>query len=245
VASVAREGRLDLYHGTTIHGSEWAELARTGTPAGYYHAKTPFGELFAALPLERRKTVAVAGLGLGQLSCYAKPFESWTFFEIDPLMERIARDKRMFSTFNRCGHQADTVIGDARVSLARAARGQFDLIILDAFTSDAIPVHLLTREALEVYLRALAPGGIIVFHVTNAYLNVKGVVAATIADAGLTQLYKRGGVGGGTFTTELIIAARSEADLEFLSSKTGWLPLSTRPTRPWTDSYSSLADALW
>ena len=127
------------------------------------------------------KRVAVIGLGVGTLAAYAQPAQSWTFYEIDPAVERIARDTTYFNYLEGCGDRCRVVIGDARLSLARAPESQYDLLVLDAFSSDSIPVHLLTSEALTLYLTRLRPGGAILFHISNHHLELAPIVGRLAA----------------------------------------------------------------
>jgi len=151
--------------------------------AAYYNAKGPVGDLFrAAGPFTN---VGVVGLGSGALSCYAERGTSWTFFEIDPLVERIARDPALFTFLQNARGQIDVRIGDGRKKLEEAAAASFDLIVIDAFSSDAIPVRLLTREALQLYISRLKPGGLIALHISNRFLHLEPVVAAVVAATGL------------------------------------------------------------
>ena len=124
------------------------------------------------------------GLGTGGLGCYARPGEVWTFREIDPVVERIARDDRWFHFMAGCGNHPAVVLGDARLTLAADTAARYDLVIVDAFSSDSVPVHLITREALALYFARLKPGGIVLFHVSNRYLDLTPVVARLAADAG-------------------------------------------------------------
>ena len=123
------------------------------------------------------------GLGTGTIACYGRPNETWTFYEIDPLIERIAFNPKYFTYLRDCPPAKRIVLGDARLSLAQAPDSSYDFIVLDAFSSDAIPVHLMTREALQLYLRKLAPGGSIAFHISNRYLNLEPVLVELARDA--------------------------------------------------------------
>src|SRR6185437_9470115 len=127
------------------------------------------GDVFARLPA-RRVNVGVIGLGAGGLAAYGRPGERWTFFELDPEVERIARDPRFFTYITDSRASIRVVLGDGRLSLGHEPDALLDLLVLDAFSSDAIPVHLLTREALQLYLQKLAPGGVLLFHLSNRYL---------------------------------------------------------------------------
>src|SRR5690606_27161810 len=134
------------------------DLARE--PIAYYHREGPLGQVFEALG-SRLGRIGAVGLGAGAAACHRTPGQQWRFFDIDPLVERIARDERWFSYLARCAGDAPVVLGDARLTLADEPDGAFHLLILDAFSSDAIPLHLLTREALALYVRKLAPGGVL------------------------------------------------------------------------------------
>ena len=128
----------------------------------------------------------MVGLGTGSLACYAQPGQDWIFYEIDPLVERIARDPRYFQFLANCGNRPRVVLGDARLTLAAVPDGTYDVLVADAFSSDSIPMHLLTREALALYLRKLAPGGSLLFHISSRTLDLRSVIGALAADAGCT-----------------------------------------------------------
>jgi hypothetical protein len=184
-----------LYHGSTIHGVQRVDSA-TGAPVGarealsYYTPDSPIGRLFRSFPPDHRpKRVGIVGLGAGSLLAYAEPGESWTLYEVDPLVKRIAEDGRFFSYLpeaRKRGVRAAVVLGDARLSLA-AGREAFDVLVLDAFTSDAIPVHLLTREALDLYQKRLSPSGVAAFHVSNRHLDLAPLLRDTAEDLGLAS----------------------------------------------------------
>jgi spermidine synthase len=131
------------------------------------------------------RRVGIVGLGTGELGCYAKPGQQWTFYEIDPLVERIARDRDFFQFMSRCGNEPTVVLGDARLTLERAGDGSYDVLVIDAFSSDSIPTHLLTEEALALYLKKLSARGVVLFHISNRYLDLAPVVAALAFDAGV------------------------------------------------------------
>ena len=234
-----------LRHGSTLHGAQSLEPERRREPLTYYLQRGPLGQIFSATAgLEGRRRVAVVGLGTGTTAAYARPGEEWTFYEIDPGIERIARDTAYFSYLTDALAPARIVLGDARLSLAADARREYDLIVLDAFSSDAIPVHLVTREALETYLARLAPGGLIAFHVSNRYLNLEPVVAALAYDAGLAARAGQGPRGRRRTYESLstwIVVARAEADLGPLTADRSWWRPRIDPDVPvWTDDYSSL-----
>lgn len=233
-----------LRHGSTLHGAQSLEGWRSREPLTYYLMHGPLGKVFAATADRAgSRRVAVVGLGTGTTAAYAQPGEDWTFYEIDPGIERIARDTAYFTYLADSPARTRVVLGDARLSLARETDRTYDLILLDAFSSDAIPVHLMTREALDTYLARLAPRGLIVFHVSNRYLDLEPVVAALAKDRGLIA---RAGVGPRdrrTYesTSTWIAVARTEADLgPLIADAYWWTPRPRADVEPWTDDYSSL-----
>ena len=167
-----------LYNGTTVHGEQAQDAAHRLEPLSYYHPDGPLGQLFVRIDktsLTRR--VAVVGLGAGTIACYERPGEHWTFFEINPADIAIAKNPALFTFLEDCPGQTDIVLGDARLSLMRQPDHEFGMIVLDAFTSDAIPVHLMTRDAMQLYLKKLEPDGLLVYHVSNLHLDLGPVVA--------------------------------------------------------------------
>ena len=249
-----------MYHGTTIHGAErvrevdGSPVRGRPEPLTYYYFGGPLSEGVAAAREAQRalRNVAVVGLGSGSLACHAKAGENWTFFEIDPEVVRLARDPKMFRFMSECAPSAAVVLGDARLTLT-ASPQQFDLIVLDAFSSDAIPVHLLTREALRGYLARLTPHGVILMHISNRHMELLKVVAAIGASEGLVT-YGRQDQSAGNIMTELyanaLVAAlaRSETDLGPLPHK-DWSkaePSTVAPSTvaPWTDDYSDIMGAI-
>jgi hypothetical protein len=177
--AVVRVGRdTALMHGSTLHGLQHADTPRESTL--YFSREGPIGDVIE-LARGRLRNVAVVGLGTGTLATFARPGEHWRFFELDPAVIRIARDRRYFTFL---AENADVVAGDARVELAKD-EGGYDLLVIDAFTSDAIPTHLLTREALATYRTKLAPRAVIAWHVSNRYLDLRPVLGALADDAGL------------------------------------------------------------
>ena len=178
-----------LVHGTTNHGAQSLRPQTKCIPLSYYFPTGPLGHLFRSFQGEQAKSdIAVVGLGAGSTAGYAQPGQRWTFYEIDPTVERIARDPRYFTLLRDCAPQAQVILGDARISLAREPDGTHDLIILDAFSSDAIPVHLLTREALDLYFRKLSPHGVLAFHISNRYFDLRPVLSRLARDAQLGGL---------------------------------------------------------
>ena len=188
-----------LYHGTTIHGAQrlrnddGTPVSGAPAPQTYYYFGGPFAEAISAARAVRGSLdhVAVVGLGTGSLACHRKGREHWTFFEIDPEVIRIARDPRRFEFLSKCAPEMPVVAGDARLTL-EASTDRYDLIVLDAFSSDTIPVHLLTREAVAGYLSKLTPHGVIVAHISNRHLDLAPVVANVAQSLGLAAFLRRG-----------------------------------------------------
>jgi protein-L-isoaspartate O-methyltransferase len=252
------EGRL-LVHGVTVHGAErvrhpdGSAVAGRPEPASYYHRGGPFAEAIAAVRAARPGRglrVAAIGLGVGSLACYSEPGDAWTFLEIDPVVVRIARDTRLFASLTRCAPEAPVVIGDGRLTLADQP-GPFDLIIVDAFSSDAIPVHLLTREAFAGYLDKLAPDGALIFHITNRNMDLRPVVAGSARAHGLTGGIRQIAAAGGgirdtlTGTAMVAMVARESPAMGAAGSAAGWQPLVVpEGFRPWTDDYSNIIDPM-
>ncbi len=175
-----------LTHGTTVHGVQSLRPGLQLEPTSYYTRLSGVGlAMTAAEPFYGpRARIGVIGLGTGTLACYRAPGQSWTFFEIDPVMVGIAKDARRFTFLSGCAPEARIVLGDARLTVARQAPASLDLLAVDAFSSDAVPMHLLTREALGVYGRALQPSGLLLIHISNRYLDLKPVLAANAQSSG-------------------------------------------------------------
>ena len=189
-AADGRDTLIRLVHGGTVHGqacATWLDKEGRALALGYYHPRGPAGDLLS-LPNEAlgRGRVAAVGLGVGALAYYARPGEDWDFFEIDPLMERLARRREWFPYLGECrAANCRVTLGDGRMRLTDRPEGAYDLIILDAFSSDSIPAHLLTREALALYLSRLAPGGRILAHISNRHLDLEPLLQGLALDAGI------------------------------------------------------------
>jgi hypothetical protein len=237
-----------LYHGTTLHGAQSLNPARRQEPLTYYHPTGPIGQVFKMLSEKPGKNrVAIIGLGAGTIACYGKPGQYFTFYEIDPAIERIARDKRYFTFLLDSPARVDVVLGDARLSLAQKTSIRYDLMVLDAFSSDAIPVHLMTREALNLYLSKLADDGILAFHITNRYLDLKPVLGdlaqgANLAclvqeDKKLEEIEKKAKKAASIW----VVMSRKLSDLGELASDHRWKSLQGLPgTMLWTDDFSNI-----
>jgi hypothetical protein len=179
----------------------------------------------------------VVGLGTGTMACYAEPGQRLTFYEIDPAVVRIARDCRYFTFLKECRGNYDVVQGDGRLTLARARDKEYGLIVLDAFSSDSIPMHLVTREALALYLSKLADGGLLVFNVSNRYFDLEPLLGDLARDGGLacrTRLEGDEDISAvernlGKLASHIVVMARRPADLGTLAGDARWRQVSGRP----------------
>jgi hypothetical protein len=245
-----------LMHGTTIHGAE--QFRSDGTPMPgrpepitYYHRDGGIGQAIAAIR-ERKGAplrVAVIGLGAGTLTCAAEPGETWKFFEIDQSMVDTARDPRYFTYIQSCEPDLAPVIGDARLTFAREAEGIYDLIIVDAYSSDAIPIHLATKEAMKVYKERLSPQGAVLMHVSNRHLELSSVVVG-IAEANELKSWVYSEDSGRDseyiFSTSVVVSARQEADVGKLASSDEWAETEADDSqRIWTDDYCNVLGAVY
>jgi SAM-dependent methyltransferase len=265
-----------LWHGRTEHGAQNFAPELEREPTTYYTRSGPVGDIITelrtrpapdnaasatqdpALPTpptsptaQRPLRLAFVGLGAGTMAAYLRPSDIGTFYEIDPAVVRLASDRRLFTFIANAQSRPNFVIGDARVTLAQA-EGQYDAIVLDAFSSDAIPVHLLTREAMSMYLDKLAPGGILLVHISNRYLDLEPVLALAASELGLAARL-RDDVGDhadrdpGVLTngSEWVALTRLEGDLGSLLLAADWYRL--RPSdhvRLWTDDYTDIWSVL-
>ncbi|HEY7140298.1 MAG TPA: fused MFS/spermidine synthase [Methylomirabilota bacterium] len=241
-----------LMHGTTLHGMQGLAPARRREPLTYFHPNGPLGQFFAAVdgPVPRR-AVAVVGLGAGSLACYGKPEQRWTFYEIDPTVLRIAGNTAFFTFLRDCPPKPFVILGDARLTLVHAPDAAYDLIILDAYSSDAPPMHLITLDAVRLYLTKLAPGGVLLFNISNRHLVLEpvlgviaraaGLVARTRDDVHVDDAERR----TGRVESQWVAMARREEDLGALRSNALWkAPTAPPGAQPWTDNFASLLTAF-
>jgi hypothetical protein len=237
-----------LHHGSTLHGRQFTDPARQCEPLSYYHRDGPLGSIFGAFNSkpDASRAVAIVGLGAGTTAAYARAGEAWTFYEINPAVVAVARDPRLFTYLSKCAAAPVAVaLGDARLRLRDAPDNFYGLVVLDAFSSDAVPAHLLTREALALYLSKLAPGGLIVFHTSNRALELERVVCGMADDAELvSRVFSDGEYNSqtGKDPSTWVVVARSAADLGALSTDARWQPLDEREHKPvvWRDDFSNV-----
>jgi hypothetical protein len=241
-----------LMHGTTLHGMQALVPARRRLPLTYFHPGGPLGQFFSAVegPAPRR-AVAVVGLGAGSLACYGKPEQRWTFYEIDPTVLRIAANTAFFTFLRDCPPTPFVILGDARLTLVRASDGAYDLIILDAYSSDAPPMHLITLDAVRLYLSKLAPGGVLLFNISNRHLVLEPVLGTIARAAGLVARTRDDALVGdverlaGKVESQWVVMARREEDLGALRDDALWkAPAAPPDLQPWTDNFASLLAAF-
>jgi hypothetical protein len=242
----------ELFHGTTLHGAQVWRPSEQRLPTSYYHPSGPIGRVLETVAHPR---VAVVGLGVGALAAYSHPGERFTFFEIDPAVERIARDPSLFSYLHDARGTVEVVIADGRVALAAAPDGALDVLVIDAFGSDAVPVHLLTREALALYLRKLAPAGLVALHLSSRFFDLGPVVAEAAASLGVPGAFWHDTALGtvdainGKRPSDWAVIARDPAVLREVMRSGAWLPLASQRRGSggpwlWTDRQSSPMGAL-
>ena len=237
-----------LSHGTTMHGMQFTD-ARRRTPTTYYGPTSGIGIAMQRAPqlFGPRARVGVVGLGTGTLACWRRPGQRWTFFEIDRAVLELSRDAT-FTYLRDCAPDASVRLGDARLELAKLPPASFDVLAVDAFSSDAIPLHLLTAEALAVYQRALAPNGLLMLHISNRYFALEPQLSASLRSLGLdarelTDSPKRDSVRA---SSVWLAVARDPAQLaKVTAGRSDWQALPEAPgIRPWTDEHASILPAV-
>jgi len=238
-----------LWHGTTLHGMQALAGSRRTEPLAYYHRAGPAGDVFDAIG-PRADRVGLIGLGAGALLSYGREGQRFDVFEIDPVVVRIAENPRWFTYLRDTPAEYKVTLGDGRLSLAKRPVATYDLLVLDAFTSDAIPVHLLTREAVELYMSRLDERGVLLVHISNQHLELAPVVAGIARDLGLAASRRHdrefdSEKHPGRFSSDWVAVARTGEVLRDVRSRGGWVPLTPEEGfRTWTDDYSSILTVL-
>lgn len=245
-------GVRTLSHGTTVHGVE-RQPPFEREPTSYYVPPSGIGRAMRAVPdlFGPNARIGVVGLGSGTLACYSQPGQHWRFYEIDPTIIHIARDSGKFHFLPLCMPHPEIAIGDARLRIAETAPGSLEVLVLDAFSSDAVPMHLLTNEAFESYGRALAPNGLLLVHISNRFLALSPVVAAAAQAGGwhAARLFYTPGIiqrAQEATASDWIAMSRDRRTLERLVARGGaWEPLRTRPGfTGWSDDYATILPLL-
>jgi hypothetical protein len=240
-----------LMHGTTLHGAQPRDAAQACMPTLYYAPNTPIGQVALAQHDKPGAVIGVVGQGSGALAGYKRASDALTFFEIDPLVDRISRDPRWFTFISDCADgPVRTVLGDARLTLGKEARGTYDLLVIDAFSSDAVPTHLLTEEAIKLYLSLLKPDGVVLLHLSNRNLEITlpaQAAAQALHVPALHQIYRESDSAPemAEASTEALILSPTEAGLARYRDDPRWNQLQETRVRPWTDDYVNLIGSLW
>ncbi|MFT7625570.1 MAG: hypothetical protein ACI9WU_004761 [Myxococcota bacterium] len=237
-----------MMHGKTPHGRQHRHPGQRQTPRGFYNRYSPIGDIFAERSgPDSGPPVAVVGLGTGTLAAYGQAGQSMTFYELDPHVIELAQTPEWFTYLSDSPAAIEVIAGDARLSLESAPDAAFELLVVDAFSSDAVPFHLLTREAIALYLRKLTPTGVLAVHTTNRYVDIDQVVARLGQDARL-QVRKSqwsGRDGCSRIYTQWVMLARASTDFGGLAESTDWTPVTIEEHVPvWTDDYASLLSVL-
>jgi SAM-dependent methyltransferase len=255
VGSSPERKAVSLIHGTTLHGLQNLTPARRLDPTTYYVRDSGIGRAMTAAPglFGADARIGVVGLGTGTLACYRQPGQEWRFFEIDPVMVRIATESGYFTFLSSCAPGAEIIVGDARLTLAQQPPGRFDLLAVDAFSSDSVPMHLLTREAFAVYGRALQPDGVLAVHISNRYMDLKPVIAAAAHEGGWEAVllsYSIRGVDKRENATPSVwvIMSRNSASVDrvvLTGPPALWEQLEPRRGfAAWTDDYATILPLL-
>jgi len=241
-----------LAHGTTLHGAQALNPEYACNPLVYYTPRTPIGQVFEAKKAERQALrIGAVGLGTGSVAAYTRPGDHLTFFEIDPLVRRISTDPRYFTYTTKCAQgRVDYVIGDARLTLNRQPAEAFDVLLIDAFSSDAVPAHLLTVEAVQGYLTRVKPDGVVILHLSNRNLDLTSpaqAVARAAGGRGLVQAYRPAEDPQGSWESaeDVVIVGRTEAALAPFAADPRWERVNPFLAKPWRDDYTNLPGALY
>jgi len=248
VVTNASGDRHELIDGGVIHGVQLTDPSLRDVPTSYYGATSPVGDLFRAEQgVDAAWNVAVLGLGAGSIGCYAQPGQSWTYYEIDPVVVGIARNTSFFTFLHDCTPQARVTLGDGRITMAAVPDRSYDLIVLDAFGGDAPPVHLLTREAVQLYMAKLRPGGVLLFNVSNKYIDLASVLATEASSLSLVSYVRvdrdvtAAEAAHGKTPSSWVVMASQAGNLQDLPNRPGWGQMTATPQFPvWTDDFSDL-----
>lgn len=245
-----QQGIRSLVHGVTVHGRQFITGPSQNQPLAYFHKTGPLGDIFTAHHQTKSDAdIAVIGLGVGSVASYIQPSETITFYEIDPEVIRIAHSRQFFTFLSNLKAKYFIVPGDARLKLQHAQKARYDIIFLDAFNSDSVPIHLLTEEAIDLYLSRLKPDGFLVFQVSNRYVDLKPVLARHTKDKNLMCIYKFDSIDNqkiaGKDSSEYAVIAKPDSIIQPLLKNNSWQVMKPDHTvTAWTDQYSSILKAL-
>ena len=232
-------------HGTTIHGAErLSDFGNKPVPITYYSPTGPMGQIFTSPRGLAANSVGIVGLGVGALACYKQPLQRWDFYEIDKVVDDIARNPKFFTFMSACAGPSPTYLGDARIVLEKQTDKHFDILVIDAYSSDAVPVHLTTTEAVQLYRDRLAPGGLLIFHISNRFFDIELPLARSAAELGMVSLIQnysasKDSAAKGDLSSRVVVMAQSEADLQDLRQDSRWIALPSDGGDVWTDDYAN------
>jgi hypothetical protein len=235
---------MNISHGATIHGRQWRVSDKRLEPLAYYHRQGPVGHVFSEFSGEKQKSrIAVTGLGAGAIAAYADSGQELHFYEIDPAVRMIAINPEYFTYLNDCRADWKIILGDARLTMEQAPPHYYGIIILDAFSSDAIPVHLLTKEAMNLYFSKLSEDGVLLIHISNKYVDLAPVLAELARENSLADRIcdDDGDDEIEKYGSTWVLLARKEDDLGALSMNSDWKKIEPRKTvNVWTDDFSNI-----
>ncbi|MGJ8582477.1 MAG: transporter [Marinosulfonomonas sp.] len=247
---VERDGLRIYGNGTTTHGAQRiADLnSARPEPQFYYHKNGPMAQVLTSATGTAAQSVGIVGLGIGALACYGKPHQDWHFYEIDALVDQIARDPRHFTFMDTCAPDAPTYLGDARMVLADQDQLTFDILVLDAYSSDSVPVHLTTYEALELYMNRLGDDGLLIFHISNRYYDIGrplGRIAEALGLEARIQNYAGNKTDDpGDVGSVVVAMARSQDALGVTLTDPRWKNLPSDGGRVWSDDFANVLEIL-
>ncbi|MEM8634597.1 MAG: fused MFS/spermidine synthase [Pseudomonadota bacterium] len=247
VKTMVVDDKRIMLHGTTVHGAQALEFEDKPTPITYYHPSTPMGQIFGEW--QQAENVAVLGLGVGSVACLVNPNQKVTFLEIDPLVAQLAADPTLFNYLSDCGQNSRVVLGDGRFTLLSDPEGAYNLMLVDAFSSDSIPVHLLTVEAFETYLSRLADDGLLAVHISNRHVDLRPMLGRLAAEMNLSARVRTFYVPNepeyeSVKSSRVVVLGRTEEALGPLVNDERWVGLESDGQRLWTDDYSNLLGAI-
>lgn len=242
-----------FYHGTTLHGAQYQRDDWRYQPVTYYSPGGPASDVFDEFTKHGvNQNIGAIGLGVGSIACYKAPGRHIDFYEIDPDVVRVAEDPKYFTYLSGCGTDYDVILGDGRLKIAESPDGGYGMLFLDAFSSDNIPVHVMTKEAFETYVEKLAPGGFMTMNISNRYFDLRPELTAIARDLGLTVYFKmhapvtvRGEVSQLYNASIFAVIARDPVTLARFVEDKGWRPYENNiPERAWTDDYANILRSL-
>lgn len=243
---------LTMVVGGVAHGAQFTDPARRKIPLTYYHPLGPAGDIFNLFKRKMSSAkIGVIGLGVGSMACYSREDDAVTFFEIDPQVVELATSRGLFTFLRDCGESASIVVGDGRLKLYEVSDQSFDLLVLDAFSGDAVPSHLLTKEAVRLYLEKTTANGVVLFHLSNRFLDLVPNVAQISRELGLQAMIRsdlgdaNGGGDGPRLAATYVAVTRNQEIAAELMTIQGWEEVQqTELIRAWSDDYNDLLSAI-